>query len=138
MISHDTSFAPESTRILVYADTMSEAESLAETLSANYGCVTAAVTSADTARLILMEGQFDVLVSHAAQDDLGWVAEVAPSIAVVVLGRSVPPRVPCLLLVPQWPQPVEGLMDHIQRFLHQRRAAPGDCCTPRQEPPVPH
>ncbi len=126
MMYSDPSLTPGSARILVYAETLGEAEALAESLAANYGCITAAVASAPTARLVLMEGRFDVLVSHSRRDDLAWVPEVAPGIAVVALGGGVPPRLPRVLLVPQWPQPVEGLMAHIQQFLHEGPVAPGD------------
>ena len=133
---HHTSNAPEAPRVLVYADSVSEAESLAESLTSNYGCVTAAVASSATARHVLLEGRFDVLVSHAGNDDLSWVTEVAPTVAVVALGRVVPPKVPRLLLVPQWPQPVGGLMERIQHFLQQRAVNPENGSPPRREPPM--
>ncbi|HHQ49592.1 MAG TPA: hypothetical protein ENK19_12010 [Acidobacteria bacterium] len=76
----------------------------------------APVTSAESARMALLEGTFDVLLAHVDRD-LSWVSELSPETSVIVLGRSPIPDVPSLLIVSQWPQPLERLVEQIRWHL---------------------
>jgi len=109
-----------SIRALVFMDSISEADAIAETLTENYGFMAAPVTSEESARIALMEGAFHVLVAHVDRD-LSWVSELAPEVTVIVLGRSPIPDVSSLLIVSQWPQPLERLVERIRWHLNGRR-----------------
>ena len=105
-------------RALVFMDSISEADAIAETLIESYGFMAAPVTSEESARMALMEGTFDVLLAHVDRD-LSWVPQLSPGTAVVVLGRSPIPNVPSLLIVSQWPQPLERLVQQIRWHLSE-------------------
>jgi hypothetical protein len=105
-------------RALVFMDSISEADAIAETLIESYGFMAAPVTSEESARMALLEGTFDVLLAHVDRD-LSWVSELAPDTAVIVLGRSPIPDVASLLIVSQWPQPLERLVEQIRWHLDE-------------------
>jgi len=103
-------------RALVFMDSISEADAIAEMLTESYGFIAAPVTSEEAARVALLEGSFHVVLAHVDRD-ISWIAEVAPNVAVIVLGRSPIPEVPSMLIVSQWPQPLERLVEQIRWHL---------------------
>jgi len=104
-------------RALVYMDSISEADAIAETLTESYGFMAAPVTSEEAARVALLEGSFHVVLARVDRD-ISWIAKLAPQVAIIVLGRSPIPDVPSLLIVSQWPQPLERLVEQIHWHLN--------------------
>jgi len=110
-------------RALVFMDSISEADAIAETLTESYGFMAAPVTSEEAARVALMEGSFNVVLARVERD-ISWIAKLAPEVAVIALGRSPLPDVPSLLIVSQWPQPLERLVEQIRWHLNGGGAGP--------------
>ncbi len=110
-------------RALVFMDSISEADAIAETLTESYGFMAAPVTSEEAARVALLEGSFHVVVARVDRD-ISWISKLAPEVAIIVLGRSPIPDVPSLLIVSQWPQPLERLVEQIRWHLDGNRKGP--------------
>lgn len=115
---------------LVLAESVSEADALADGLRGSYGIEVLAVASPGAARMALIGGDYDLLLAPGGAD-VDWVAEVAPGITVVMLGyAATAPSVPSLLIIPDWPQPLDSLVRaidwHLETWSGPQQAVPGN------------
>ena len=67
---------------LVLAESVSEADALADGLRGSYGIEVLAVGSPGAARMALIGGDYDLLLAPGGAE-VDWVAEVAPQVTVV-------------------------------------------------------
>ncbi len=113
---------------LVLAESVSEADALADGLRGSYGIQALAVASPGAARMELIGGDYDLLLAPGGAD-VDWVEEVAPHVTVVLLGyAATAPSVPSLLIVPDWPQPLDSLVRaiswHMETWSGPQQAVP--------------
>jgi len=116
--------AIEGLRALVLAECVSEGDALVEGLTLHYGVKAIPVATQEGARLALARGEYDLLLAPGSSD-VAWLAEVAPTVTAVLLGyTSTPPALPSLLIIPDWPQPLDSLVRAISWHLTQRWSSP--------------
>jgi hypothetical protein len=113
---------------LVLAESVSEADALADGLRGSYGIEVLAVGSPGAARMALIGGDYDLLLAPGGAE-VDWVAEVAPQVTVVLLGyATTAPSVPSLLIIPDWPQPLDSLVRainwHLETWSGPQQAVP--------------